>query len=222
MDGLRRALRRRPARVLAAPRRLGRAAALTLLLAAAGPAAAGPAPTEVVEAIDAALIEAMENAESLGYRGRYERLAPVMRRHFDFPLMARVAVGRHWSSLSEPQRRMLVERFAEVSIATFAARFDGYSGERFRVDGQRPGLRGAVLVENVLVKTDGEEIAINYLLRDDAGRWQVVDVYLDAKYSELAMKRSEYSSVMQRKGFDGLIASLDKEIAQLASGSGGA
>lgn len=218
MDGLRHALRS----LSAASAALGRAAVVAVALVALGQTAGAGQPADAVEEINAALIDVMKNAESLGYEGRYERLAPVLDRHFNFPLMARVAVGRHWSELSDDQRQALIDRFARVSIATFAARFDGYSGESFRVKGEEPGLRGSILVKNDLVKSDGEAIPINYLLREADGHWQVVDVYLDAKYSELAMKRSEYSSVMRRKGFDGLMASIENEISKLASDSGDA
>jgi phospholipid transport system substrate-binding protein len=218
MNGLRQALRSLSAASAAACW----AALVAVTLLGLGQTAGASEPTEAVEEINAALIDVMKNADSLGYEGRYERLAPVLERHFNFPLMARVAVGRHWSELSEEQREKLVERFARVSVATFAARFDGYSGESFRVKGQQPGLRGSILVNNDLIKSDGDAIPINYLLRQADERWRVVDVYLDAKYSELAMKRSEYSSVIRRKGFDGLMASIEHEISKLASEPGDA
>ncbi len=183
---------------------------------------AAPAPTQIVEEINAAVIDCMKRADELGYQGRYRRLEPVLVEHFDFPLMARVAVGRHWRELGDARRQRLIDRFTEMSIATFAARFDGYSGQRFRVDGQRPGLRGSVLVDNALVMSDGDSVNINYLLRESESGWQVVDVYLDAKYSELAMKRSEYSSVMRRRGFDGLIDSIEREIGKLETAEVGA
>ena len=70
---------------------------------------------------------------------------------------------------------------------------------------------------NRLIKNAGEAIEINYLLKTAKGRWRVVDVFLDAKYSELAMKRSEYRSVIKNAGFDELIRSLDQKIADLAA-----
>lgn len=184
-------------------------------------AAAQPGdPAEVVERVDAVVIEVMREAETLGYRGRLERLEPVLRSSFDFPQMARVAVGRHWQELNEAQRDRLVEGFAELSIATFAARFDGYSGQRFDIVGTRPGLRGAVLVDNRLVKPSGESTNIDYVLRSgDEGVWRIVDVYLESKYSELAMKRAEYTSVLRRHGFDDLMRRIEAEIADLAAGN---
>jgi phospholipid transport system substrate-binding protein len=190
-------------------------AALALLPARAG--ADSASPSEVIRRIDDTLIGVMREAKDLGFAGREERLAPVMNESFDFPFMAAVSVGRHWRKLDDAQRKRLVDTFARMSVATFAARFDGYSGEHFEVKGEQPGPRSAVLVRNDLIKSDGEAVPINYLLRQRQGEWRVVDVFLDAKYSELALKRSEYSSVIEKDGLEALLASLEDHIKKLAA-----
>lgn len=198
-------------------------ATLTLLLALGSPAAAEEAtsPGEVVARLNAALLDAMQNAEQLGYEGRYQRLAPVLNQTFNFPVMARISVGRHWSKLSTEQRERLVDVFSRMSIATFAARFNGYSGEKMEVLGEEAGLRKSVLVRNQLVKADGEVIPLHYLMRKYEAGWRAVDVHLDAKFSEVATKRAEYSSVIEREGFDALISGLEQRIARMAAGQAG-
>jgi len=47
--------------------------------------------------------------------------------------------------------------------------------------------------------------------------WRVVDIYLDGAFSELATRRSEYSSVLGRKGLDALIGQINKKVAQYAA-----
>ncbi len=183
--------------------------------------AAEESPRVVAERLDATLLEAMQNAEALGYQGRYELLAPVLEQSFDFPFMARVSIGRYWRKMDEAQRARLVEAFARLSIATFAARFNGYGGETFRILGEEEQPRGAILVVNHLVKDDGEAVPINYLMRENKGRWRVVDVFLDAKYSELAIKRSEYTAVYKRDGFARLIEIMEAKIADFAGGGAG-
>jgi phospholipid transport system substrate-binding protein len=179
-------------------------------------AAAQDEPADVIERIDAALLEAMKNADRLGYQGRYELLAPVLTKAFDFPLMARIAAGRHWRDLDEAQQGKLVDAFSRMSVATFAARFDGYSGESFEILGQEPGARrGTMLVRTNLVRPDDPPVGLNYLLHEEGGTWRAVDVYLDAKYSELAVKRSEYTSVIEREGFDTLLGRIEDTIAKL-------
>jgi phospholipid transport system substrate-binding protein len=194
--------------------------AVFLLLSFAGTGAAPaaePTPSEVVERLNTTLIEVMKGADSLGFQGRYERLAPVLSTTFDFPLMARVSAGRRWRDLDAATREGYLAAFGKVSIATYAARFDGYGGERFEVLGEEPGRRQTVVVRNRLVKSDGEAVAIDYLLKASEGRWRVVDVFLDGKYSELALKRSEYGAVIKNHGVAALIRSLGEKSAKLAA-----
>lgn len=196
---------------------------LTLLLALGSPAAADDptGPSEVVARLNATLLDVMKNAERLGYEGRYERLAPVLSETFNFALMARVSVGRHWSKLSAAQRERLVDAFTRMSIATFASRFNGYAGETMEVLGEEEGLRKSVLVRNQLVKSDGEVIPLHYLMRKFKAGWRAVDVHLDAKFSEVATKRAEYTSVIAREGFDALISGLERRIGEMAAGKTG-
>jgi phospholipid transport system substrate-binding protein len=50
------------------------------------------------------------------------------------------------------------------------------------------------------------------LMRQNGGLWQISDVYLDGTISQLATQRSEFQSILQRKGFDGLIAALNHKV----------
>jgi phospholipid transport system substrate-binding protein len=45
----------------------------------------------------------MKNGRTLGQSGRFTQLEPVIRRTFDIPSMARLAVGSSWGTLSEAQ-----------------------------------------------------------------------------------------------------------------------
>jgi phospholipid transport system substrate-binding protein len=192
-------------------------AVLAMLWTPPPAAAAEDAPRAIVERLNDTLLGVMREAETLGYQGRFDRLAPALSEAFDFPLMARASLGRHWKALDDAQRARLIELFARSSVATFAARFDGFSGERFEVLGEKQGPRKSILVRNRLVKSDGEAVEINYLLRRRKARWQVVDIFLDAKYSEMALKRSEYTAVVQNEGFDALLVRLEARLAELAA-----
>ena len=95
--------------------------------------------------------------------------------------------------------RSLTDAFRRFITATFAERFDGFGGENFEVQGAKP-TTGGMLVENHLVKPDGERIRINYLTHQTANGWEAVDVYLDGTIGELAVRRSEFTSILSRSG----------------------
>ena len=168
-----------------------------------------------VERLNATLLHVMQNADQLGYQGRYDTLAPVLSETFNFPVMARVAVGQHWKGLTTEQKQQLTQSFARLSVATFASRFDGYGGEVFEIRGERNNRKN-VIVDNVLVKADGEAVPLNYVLRKFDERYRIIDIYLDAKISQLAIHRAEYSAVLKNNGFDHLIASMEEKIAAYA------
>jgi phospholipid transport system substrate-binding protein len=195
-------------------------ATVVLALGTARPTAANSGPAEPVQELTTALLDTMRQADALGFSGRRERLAPVLRDVFDFGFMARLSAGRHWSSLDDAQRSRLVELFGRMSIATFAARFDGYSGQTWTVQAPRDGPRGTRLVPTRLAHPDGdtEPITVSYLMRKTDGGWRAVDVYLKGTYSEIATKRSEYSSILAREGFAALEDRIESKIAELRAG----
>jgi len=58
-------------------------------------------------------------------------------------------------------------------------------GERFEVTPTAAPNPNGVLVNSRLVKTNGETVALNYLLKQEAGgAWKVIDVYLSGTVSE--------------------------------------
>ena len=182
-------------------------------------AAAEPGARAVVADLNAALLESMQSARELGYEGRYRLLEPVLRQSFDFPAMARIAVGRAWADLSASEREQIVDLFAAMSVANFAARFDGFSGERFEIVAERAGPRDAVVIESEIRRPAEEPVGLDYVVRQTDGRWRIIDVLLDAKYSELARQRSEFAAVLSDGGLPDLIASLERKIREL-SGEG--
>jgi phospholipid transport system substrate-binding protein len=191
------------------------AAVLALGIAAsAGAATAGSGAAEPVRGFYDALLHTMQQGEKLGQAGRYRALEPVVHRSFDIPYMTRVAVGPSWSSLPDAKRRQVVEAFGRYITATWASRFDSYSGEKLEVGGERP-YGAAVLVDTRIVKSDGEPVSINYLMRRDGDAWRIADVYLTGTISELATRRSEFASVLRSQGVDGLIDALNSK-AQVA------
>jgi phospholipid transport system substrate-binding protein len=192
-------------------------AALALLLGPAG-AFAG-APTDLIQKLNATFIEVMKNAETLGYDGRHAALEPVLADAYDFPEMTRVSSGRYWREMTEAQKQQLIEAFKDYSLATYAARFSGFAGERFEVLGEDPAPADSIRVNNQIVQSNGQPIRIDYLLRPHGADWRIVDVYLKSSVSELAVRRSQFTSVLAKEGFDGLIAMLETKIAALEKGA---
>ena len=180
------------------------------LFAAAVPAAASD-PQDAIRSFYATLLTTMKAGPRLGQSGRYAVLAPVIRQVFDVPFMARLAVGPDGAGLRPGQQAQVTTAFGRYIVATYADRFDRYSGEALRVGGEQV-FAGGYVVRTEIVRPTGDPVTINYLMRENGGVWQIADVYLDGTISQLATQRSEFHSILRRNGVEGLIAALNRKV----------
>ncbi len=181
------------------------------------PAFAQSAAAEAVERFHAALIDVMRDARRLGVRGRYDRLAPVMAQAFDLAAMTRIAVGPPWTGFSPTDQAALTEAFTRWSIATYAARFDGFSGESFTTTGTQVQPNGDALIRTTLNRTGGQEaVVLSYLLRGNPPR--IVDIYLTGTISELASRRAEFTTLIREGGAERVTRELQARTTRLLGG----
>jgi phospholipid transport system substrate-binding protein len=162
-----------------------------------------------------ALLSVMKQADKLGIRGRYDKLAPTVRSTFDLAAMTRIAVGPEWNSIPPEQQVALIDNFTQMTIATYANRFDSYSGERFEVNATAEPRNAGRIVHTKLFPSTGEPVTLNYLMRGSGDGWSVVDVYLTGTISELATRRSEFGAILKSGGPNALIDSLRQQTEKL-------
>ena len=189
-----------------------------LALPGAGAAQQQPAenqpPEATVERLHGALLEAWRSGA--GFDGRREQLAPVIRETLDIDLMARFVLGATWKSIEPEQRESFVDLFGRLTVSTYADRFGDYSGEQFETLDTRDLPGGRKVVRTQLVKSDGERISLDYLLHRPDDRWLIANI-LAKGVSDLAVKRSEYRSVVDSRGFDALRDELEQKIREMAA-----
>jgi phospholipid transport system substrate-binding protein len=194
-------------------RRISILAGLALCAGLAFPAQqASAAGTATVQSFYSTLLDTMRGGASLGARGRYARLAPAVQQSFDIPFMTRLAVGPEWNSLTPTQQAQVTEAFERYVAAVYAERFDSYAGEQLKVTGETSSPAGTIVTSQI-VKSTGEPVNINYLMRDN----KIADVYLNGTISELATRRSEFGAILRTQGINGLITALNNKAAALAS-----
>ena len=190
------------------------AAAVLLVSAPALAQAEDPART-TVQALDDGLLGIMKAGKAAGVAGRTARIAPVVDRAFDLPLMTRLVVGSSWNSMSSADQTALVAAFRRMTIGQYARNFDGWSGERFTIQPQVEERAGDKLVRTTL-SGSGAPVAISYRLRQSGGQWKIIDVFYKNAISQLATRRADFASVLSSGGPKALIAHLD----QLATKAG--
>ena len=194
-------------------------AAILVALALSLSAHAEPTETSVgvVDEFHAALLGVMKGATELGYVGRAAKLASVIPEYFDISFMARKSVGPYWKQTDAATQRRLVDAFKRFMVANYAGQFDGFSGQFFETLGEQPARMDTMLVRSRLVVPDGDDVELNYRMRQVNDTWKIIDVYLDGTVSELALRRSEFTSIVKRDDFEALFRAIDAKIAKLSA-----
>jgi phospholipid transport system substrate-binding protein len=195
-----------------------------LALALTTPAHVEAQPASAIPAIDrfhATLLTAMKDADKLGYEGRRKLIEPVIDETMDVPFMAEKAAGRFWKDFSEEDRVRWVAAFRGNTVANYAGRFDRFSGQSFVSHGEEPAPFDTVLVKTTLKDPGGEDVQLNYRMKKEPDRWRIIDIFMHGTVSELALRRAEYSSALERDGLDKVVQSLEGQAAKLSAGASG-
>jgi len=204
----------------AATRMISQVVVAGVLAVCAGAAVAGQNADALatVDRLHAALLEIMQDAESLGFDGRRDSIEPIVAASFDFRFITRFALGRYWSKLDESQRDDIVDVFSRWTVAHYAARFNSYSGQTFEVVSAEPARRERQLVRTVLEPTggSGDAVTLDYLLHEVEADWRIINVIANG-VSDLSLKRADYGAVMKTSGYDGLLERLNNQIREFAS-----
>ena len=168
-------------------------------------------PTKTIKSLHSSLLEAMRGGDKLGFQGRYKLLTPTIKNSHDLDFIAKTILGRQWAKLSDEQQQILISHFHELSISTYSGWFKEYNGEQFKYIEQKEMPRDYVLVRSQLIRSNGDTVSFDYLLRQDKKDWKIINILADG-VSDLALRRVEYRSVLKQKGFKVFIDMLKKKI----------
>lgn len=161
-----------------------------------------------IESFYSALDASMKAGDTLDFEARRKLLAPVVSKTFDLPLMAAKVLGRHWRPMPPADQRRWLNAFSGLTVKTYSEQFDENSGLVFEVGAVQAAPGGTALVRTKLKRANDAPVAIDYRLRPGARGWRVMDIFLNGTVSELALRRSEYTSVLERDGFEKLVTTL--------------
>ena len=181
------------------------------------PLALAEEASSTVVQLQETILKIMKKGEELGYKGRYKIITPVVEQTHDLPVISRITVGRYWKKLTPEQQTIFTNTFNKLSHATYAGRFNSYSGEQFSLISEKSMKRNRKLVQTRFVKSNGEEIRFNYILHQTNDQWKIINIIVNG-VSDLALKRVEYGSILKKDGYPPLIEKLRLQIKENANG----
>jgi phospholipid transport system substrate-binding protein len=190
------------------------------LLAVIGAPAARAEPDadaarSMIETVGNDVLEVLRDG-GLSDQQKYERLVTLLNGPIDLDLVARLILGRHWRTASEPQRTEYIELFRAFALHTLASRLDVYGGQGFEITGAKVVGRDDALVSTRIL-SDGPPLAVDWRVRQrDDDRMVAIDVIVEG-VSLIVTQRSEFGAVIERQGMDGLLSELRRR-AEIRAG----
>ena len=193
-------------------------AILAAFLAFAGAPFGAPGSSALVSAATAQESPAGDFVRALGdnviqvlknepYEGRKKKLHDIFTTAFDVDTMAKFAAGTYWRRADPAQQQEYLKLFGDYVATLYANKFGDYSGQEFKVTGQRASGDNDVAVESTIVQTSKPPVKVDFRVRKAAAGFKIVDVYVEG-ISLLITKRDEFTTVLAREGMGGLLTRL--------------
>jgi phospholipid transport system substrate-binding protein len=190
------------------------AASLAPLGARRGRAApSAEAAQGLIEGVSAQVLAILSD-QGLSDRQKFDDLVGLLSQPIDLDLVARLILGRHWRTANDAQREAYLGLFREYALANLASKLHLYQGQSFEViDAMVVSEQDTVVTSRIL--NPGEApLQVDWRLRArEDGSLVVIDLIV-AGVSLIVTLRSEFAAVIERQGFDGLLAELRLRITQ--------
>jgi len=168
------------------------------------PADAG-APTEQIQTAIEKVMTILKDPK-LQAESKKKELREVIYPKFDFTEMAKRSLGSHWQRRTAEEQKEFVRLFTDLIEGAYMTNLEGYQGEKVVIGGEKLDKDFAEVSTKILSKK-GEEIAVNYKLRQAGSEWKIYDVVIE-NISLVNNYRSQFNRVIARSSFDELIAKM--------------
>jgi phospholipid transport system substrate-binding protein len=183
------------------------AVAATLLVSVSGHSAAvSGGPTDQIRGHVDEMYRLVSNASDPA-SGSQTAVRKVADRMFDWPEMARGALGKHWQERTPSERDEFVRLFAAVFERAYLSKIQLADAEHFTylgeaIDGEHATVRTTVTAKN------GSVIAVDYRTRvGEGGSWRVYDLNTEG-ISLVGNYRTQFNSIIARSSYSELVKRL--------------
>lgn len=198
-------------------------AAVLILGLALGPAATAESniaagnPEVFIEQLASQAIKVLSSPNG-SLKEREDKFRTLLRNDFAMKDIGRFVVGTYWRRMTPEQRTEYLNLFGEWVLKTYSIRLGGYSGEQFKVLSTSPAGQRDVLVKTRIDKSGGNGFNASWRVRKIDGGYKIIDIYVEG-VSMAITQRSEFESILQRQGIDGLIGMLKDKVKTMSQAS---
>ncbi len=156
---------------------------------------------------DAVII--IQKKKDISEKVKVEQIKKIVSPLFDFPLMAKLTLGRtNWPKLSPPQREKFTRLFTSRLRSSYLEKMKFYMNEKALYKPVLQKKKTIIFVPMQLITKDSE-IAILYQLRKADKFWKIYDVEIQG-VSILLTYRSQFNDILRRGTVKDLLSQLEK------------
>jgi phospholipid transport system substrate-binding protein len=189
------------------------------LLVSASPrlsaASSATAPLNLVRQLVVRVLS-LVNDKSMAQSEKAKRLRELGSANFDFKEMSRSAMGRSWRSLSADQRQRFIPVFTSFLEDAYLNKIQNYSGQQIQITTAHVTGKEYAEASGRIVQKGSEPIGLGFSLRREGNAWKIYDISID-NVGTLDSYRTEFQQIMHDKGFDEIMAQIERRDRELAS-----
>ena len=137
-------------------------------------------------------------------------LINLVKNTYNAEKMIEKIIGDTWKKTNKKDQEEIVIIFQEYIARNYLKRFNKIKNPAFNYKESKKISEKFMLVKTGLV-VDKEEVSVSYLLLFDNNKWRIFDVLLAGSISEIATKKSEFSSFIRDGKITPLINALKKK-----------
>ena len=143
--------------------------------------------------------------------GKKQQLQQMFSQYVDIPWMGRFVLGHSWQEATPDQRNHYLQAYKNYLLARYTTNFANYNGSKYIITGARDEGDGTFTVD-MKIKTpqQSQDTLAGYRLAYENGQFKIHDIVIEG-VSLITTQRSEFASVVQREGMDGLIKDIENK-----------
>lgn len=127
----------------------------------------------------------------------------------DLKGVGQFVLGTAWKKTSEEDRTAFLNAFTDLTVKTWADRFNLYTGQQIVFQGTRNAERGQIYVDSVI--QDKQPVEVIWRLRPSKDSYKIVDIVVEG-VSMAATYRNDYRAFLQQNANS--VPALTAELAR--------
>ncbi|MBV8939280.1 MAG: ABC transporter substrate-binding protein [Alphaproteobacteria bacterium] len=155
-----------------------------------------------------------------GEAQKKQQLQQLFAGSVDIDWMAKFVLGKGWGQATEEQRQRYMQVYRQYLLTRYTANFADYTGSNYNITGVRSEGDGQYTVSMQIKspRAQQQETEAGYRVHAVGGQFKIIDIIIES-VSLITTQRSEFASVLQQKGMDGLISAIEGKIKAEGGGT---